>query len=84
MQGGAENRQGMDFATFRRVLGGKQQVVGAANEATIAYLTSAKATFEEKARFVFDASDWVVVEELDLCYYIGKPYYLRYIPILVT
>ena len=28
--------------------------------------------------------DWVAVKELKLSYYIGKPYYLLYIPILVT
>ena len=28
--------------------------------------------------------DWVAVKELNLSYYIGKPYYLLYIPIMVT
>ena len=28
--------------------------------------------------------NWVAVKELKLSYYIGKPYYLLYIPIMVT
>ena len=28
--------------------------------------------------------NWVAVKELNLSYYIGKPYYLQYIPIMVT
>ena len=51
-----------------------------ATEAT----TIAPRSLELCLQFLRPGTDWVAVKELNLNYYIGKPYQLLYIPIMVT